>query len=80
MDTTKIYELLKQEIQQKSIGKVARELGVSKTTVSLIARKKYPNPQNIYQKIKEKYCATQIIGIQRTTDDLVQLMKEIEEC
>ena len=45
------YELLKQEIRNKSIGKVALELKLSKATVSLVARKKYPNPQKIYQKI-----------------------------
>ena len=36
------YELLKQEIKNKSIGKVALELKLSKATVSLVARKKYP--------------------------------------
>ena len=45
MDTARIYELLKQEIKNKSIGKVAIELKLSKATVSLVARKKYPNPQ-----------------------------------
>lgn len=33
------YEILKEEISKKSIGKVARELGLSKATISLIARK-----------------------------------------
>lgn len=75
----KTHELLKQEIKDKSIGKVALELGLSKATVSLVARKQYPNPQKIYKKIKEKYCVTQIIGVQTTTNDLVQLLKEIEE-
>ena len=73
------YELLKQEIKNKSIGKVAKELGTSKATISLVARKKYPNPQKIYQKIKEKYSVVEIIGVQSTTDDLIQLLKEIEE-
>ena len=73
------YELLKQEIKNKSIGKVALELKLSKATVSLVARKKYPNPQKIYQKIKEKYSVVEIIGVQSTTDDLIQLLKEIEE-
>ncbi|MCG3698852.1 hypothetical protein L5F42_03245 [Aliarcobacter butzleri] len=79
MDTARIHELLKQEIEDKSIGKVALELGLSKATVSLVARKQYPNPQKIYKKIKEKYCVIQIIGVQTTTNDLVQLLKEIEE-
>ncbi len=77
MDT---YRILIKEIDNKSIGQVARELGLSKATISLVARKKYPNPQKIYQKIKEKYQPIEIIGVQRTTDDLIQLMKEIEEC
>lgn len=77
MDT---YRILIKEIDNKSIGQVARELGLSKATISLVARKKYPNPQKIYQKIKEKYQLVEIIGVQRTTDDLIQLMKEIEEC
>ncbi|MDN5054406.1 hypothetical protein ACN2C0_10775 [Aliarcobacter butzleri] len=79
MDTARIYELLKQEIKDKSIGKVALELGLSKATVSLVARRKYPNPQKIYKKIKEKYCVTEIIGVQTTTNDLIKLLKEIEE-
>ena len=73
------YELLKQEIKNKSIGKVALELKLSKTTVSLVARKKYPNPQKIYQKIKEKYQPIEIIGVQCTTNDLIQLLKECEQ-
>ncbi len=79
MDTARIYELLKQEIKDKSIGKVALELGLSKATVSLVARRKYPKPQKINKKIKEKYCVTEIIGVQTTTNDLIKLLKEIEE-
>ena len=71
------YELLKQEIKNKSIGKVALELKLSKATVSLVARKKYPNPQKIYSKIKEHY-KQEIIGVQSTTTDLMQLLKEID--
>ena len=73
------YELLKQEIKNKSIGKVALELKLSKATVSLVARKKYPKPQKIYQKIKEKYQPIEIIGVQCTTNDLIQLLKECEQ-
>jgi len=47
--------------------------------VSLVARKKYPNPQKIYQKIKEKYQPIEIIGVQSTTNDLIQLLKECEQ-
>lgn len=73
-------EIVKKQIKEKSIGKVAKELGLSKTTISLIARKKYPNPQKIYSKIKEHYKQNnqEIIGVQSTTTDLMQLLKEIE--
>lgn len=70
-------EKLKEKIKEKSIGKVAKELGLSKTTISLVARKKYPNPQKIYSKIKEYY-RQEIIGVQSTTTDLMQLLKEID--
>ncbi|MGD9623879.1 MAG: hypothetical protein AB7U51_04400 [Arcobacter sp.] len=72
------YEILKEEISKKSIGKVARELNLSKATVSLVARKQYPNPQKIYSKIKEYY-KQEIIGVESSTTDLIQLLKEIEE-
>lgn len=72
------YKILKEEISKKSIGKVARELNLSKATVSLVARKKYPNPQKIYSKIKEHY-KQEIIGVESSTTDLIQLLKEIEE-
>jgi DNA-directed RNA polymerase specialized sigma54-like protein len=71
------YKILKEEISKKSIGKVAKELGLSKATISLVARNKYPNPQKIYSKIKEHY-KQEIIGVQSTTTDLTQLLKEID--
>lgn len=71
------YEILKEEISKKSIGKVARELGLSKATISLVARKQYPNPQKIYAKIKQHY-NQEIIGVQSTTNDLKKLLEEIE--
>lgn len=70
-------EILKEKIKEKSIGKVANELGLSKATISLVARKKYPNPQKIYSKIKEHF-KQEIIGVQSTTTDLMQLLKEID--
>ncbi len=70
-------EILKKQIKDKSIGKVAIELGLSKATISLVARKKYPNPQKIYSKIKEHY-KQEIIGVQSTTTDLLELLKEID--
>ena len=35
--------------------------------------------QKIYQKIKEKYQPIEIIGVQCTTNDLIQLLKECEQ-
>lgn len=70
-------EILKKQIKDKSIGKVAIELGLSKATISLVARNKYPNPQKILRKIKEHY-KQEIIGVQNTTTDLTQLLKEID--
>lgn len=70
---------LKQKVKEKSIGKVAKELGLSKATISLAVRKKYPNPQKIYQKIKEIYKTnSEIIGVQATTNDIKTLLEEIE--
>lgn len=71
-------ELLQNEIKNKSNGKVALELGISKATVSLVRRKKYPNPEHIYQKIKEKYGDKQeILGVQ-TTMSAIDILQEIE--
>ncbi len=70
-------EILKTEIKNKSIGKVAKELGLSKATISLAARKQYPNPHKIYAKIKEHY-KQEIIGVQSTTTNLMELIKEID--
>lgn len=70
-------EILKAKIKEKSIGKVAIELRLSKATISLVSRKKYPNPQKIYVKIKEHY-KQEIIGVQSTTTDLMELIKEID--
>ncbi len=70
-------EILKEKIKEKSIGKVAKELGLSKATISLVARKQYPNPQKIYAKIKEHY-KQEIIGVQSTTNNILELLKEID--
>ena len=70
-------EILKQKIKETSIGKVAKELGLYKATISLAARKQYSNPQKIYAKIKEHY-KQEIIGVQSTTTDLMELIKEID--
>lgn len=70
-------EILKQRIKDTSIGKVTKEIGLSKATISLVAREKYPNPQKIYAKIKETY-KQEIIGVQSTTTDILKLLQEIE--
>lgn len=76
MDPLKI---LKKEIDNKSIGQVSKELGISKATVSLVAREKYPNPYKIYAKIKEFYkpCEAEIIGVEASTNSLKELLEEI---
>jgi DNA-directed RNA polymerase specialized sigma54-like protein len=71
-------EILKEKIRETSRGKVAKELGLSKATISLVARKKYPNPQKIYAKIKEHY-RQEIIGVQSTTNNILELLKEIDK-
>lgn len=69
--------ILKQKIKEKSIGKVAKELGKSKATISLVARKQYPNPYKIYGLIKEKYTDIEIVGAQ-PTQSVFEILKEIE--
>lgn len=76
MDALKI---LRKEIEKKSIGQVAKELGVSKATVSLAAREKYPNPQKIYDKVKEVYGdEVEIIGVDATAS-IKDILEEIEK-
>lgn len=78
MDPLKI---LKEECKKKSIGKVAKELGISKATISLVTRNKYPNPYKIYEKIKEFYKPDEdeIIGVEVSTSSLKELLEEIEK-
>lgn len=77
-------ELLREQIKQKSMGKVAKELGVSKATVSLIAREQYANPTKVLRKVKELYGAftQEIIGVSVESvselKDVAQLLKECE--
>ncbi|WP_320034825.1 hypothetical protein [Halarcobacter sp.] len=74
----KALEILRQQINEKSIGKVAKELGVSKATISLVKRGKYPNPYKIYAKVRETYgeLQTEIIGVENTKS-IDELGKEL---
>jgi len=71
--------LLNNELINKSQGKVALELGVSKATISLVRRGRYPNPEHIYQKIKKRYGDKQeILGVQ-TSMSAIDILQEIED-
>jgi predicted transcriptional regulator len=74
-------EILKKACEKTSQGKVANELGISKTSVNLLLKQSYPNPQNMYKKIKEFYAGSwdmEIIGVETNTTNLSDLLKEIE--
>ena len=71
----KELERLKLEVEKKSMGIVAKELKVSKATISLVVREKYPNPYKIYAKVKERY-GQKIIGANAKAD-AVSLFKEL---
>lgn len=77
-------EILQREIKQKSMGKVAKELGMSKSTVSLVSREAYPNPNKVLAKVKEVYggYAQEIIGVSvgsvSELEEVAQLLKECE--
>lgn len=47
--------LLKGALEQMSQGQVAQRLGISKTTINLLVHNKYPNPAEIYKKIREVF-------------------------
>lgn len=71
--------LLREQIKEKSISKVAKEMGVSRATVSLLSRKRYPNPEKMYRKVLEVYEGNQeIIGAECLATNLSDLAKEIE--
>lgn len=38
-----------------SVSELGRQMGVSKTTLSLVQRDKYPNPEHIYDKLRKKF-------------------------
>ena len=51
----KAIDLLTKELIDKSQGQISIELGVSKTTINLLIKNKYPKPENMYKKIHEFY-------------------------
>ena len=77
----KILELLQQqkEIHNKSQNKIAKELKISASALSQIIANKYPNPENIYQKIKENYeGVVEIVGVD-TKRSAKEIFNEIME-
>ncbi len=72
--------LLNIELKVKSPSKIAKELKISKATISLVISGKYPNPNNIYLKIIDLYGdgPVEIVGVD-TTQTAVEIFKELEE-
>ena len=75
----KEIELLIKACEESSQGKVAAVLGISKTSVNLLLKGKYPKPDRMYKKILNQYdtVKNEIIGAECKTADLNELMKEI---
>ena len=72
-------DLLEKILKKKSQGQVALDLKVSKTTVSLVRRKKYPNPSKIYQKIQDEYGEkTELFGVE-ASKSAVEIFRELED-
>lgn len=79
-------ELLKVAIENSSKTQVMKELGISKTALSQVLNEKYPNPSNIYHKIKQKYGhITEIVGVDsdfkmsEKFDGLKRILKDVED-
>lgn len=74
-------ELLREVLKTSSNGKVAKEIGVSRATISLVRRKLYPNPQKIYHKITQKYGNKQeIVGAElKQNGNQIDLIKSLLE-
>lgn len=47
--------ILKRALREKSMNEVAKDLELAKSTISMIANAKYPNPARVYEKILEVY-------------------------
>lgn len=70
--------LLTKVVASSSQGKIAKEIGISKTSVNLLLKGKYPNPQRMYLKIQKAYGERiEIVGAECTTKDIKQLLREI---
>ncbi|AXH14349.1 hypothetical protein CP985_05735 [Malaciobacter mytili LMG 24559] len=65
----------------KNLGRaeLVKLVNVSKATISLIIREKYPNPKKMIDNIYRKINSTKIIGVEAKTTNLKELAKEIEE-
>ncbi len=78
---SKVLNLLQQQLENKSQNKIAKELKISASALSQIMTNKYPNPENIYQKIKEKYEGiVEIVGVgtkKSAKEVFDELMEEI---
>lgn len=75
-------ELLKKACNETSQGIVATQLGISKTSVNLLLKEKYPNPQLMYKKILAVYGnGCEIVGADvgsNKIEDIAEILKEIE--
>jgi len=72
-------ELLEEQLKIKTLTVVAKELDTSKSTLSRVRKEDYPNPLNIYHKIKMKYGkSTEIVGV-GTSKSAKEVFDEIME-
>lgn len=70
-------KLLQEQLDSKSLTQISQELGISKTSVSLLSNDKYPNPKKMHEKIISKYgIKKEIIGVESKTN-LEELAKEL---
>lgn len=55
------FELLKKDIEVKGVSAVAKKLGLSKATISLVCNDKYPaDKKKIEERIRKTYGGTKI--------------------
>lgn len=73
--------LLRKACDETSQGKVSIELGISKTSVNLLLKGKYPNPEKMYQKILNEYGdGIEIVGVDSGSyglEDAAELLKDL---